>query len=74
MPDNSTYKGKFPFAMVKRLMKEAYPGNISPEAIELMDKELHAGLVATTKKAAEIAAVAKRKTIFPEDIRVACKE
>ena len=74
MPDNSTYKGKFPYAVIKRLMKEAYPGNIQPEAIALMDKELHAALVATTKKAADIAGVAKRKTIFAEDIKVACKE
>ena len=69
------YEPKLPLATVKRLMKENYPeGNVSKDAIVEMEKTLAQVIVNITKKAGLIAQNAKRKTIFPEDIDLACQD
>ena len=69
------YEPKLPLGTVKRLMKENFTdGNISKGAVEEMEKTLAQVIVTYTKKAGAIAKNAKRKTIFPEDIAVACQD
>lgn len=69
------YEPKLPLGTVKRWMKAYYPeGNVSKEAVIEMERTLSRVLENITKKSVLIAKNAKRKTIFPEDIDLACQD
>jgi histone H3/H4 len=66
--------GELPRAAVFRLMKKASGARMEKEAIEELGSFLEDTAIAMSKRAAELAKFAKRKTVTKEDVSLAATE